>query len=142
MAASKKVVLLSLFALVISMMAAAVHGCAPYCPTPPSLPPPAPVVPTPPSGGGGGGSCPIDALKLRVCANVLNLLKLNIPGVIGSDDQCCPLLSGLVDLDAAVCLCTAIKANILGINLNIPIDLSLLLNHCGKICPADFTCPN
>ncbi|GJN09383.1 hypothetical protein PR202_ga27386 [Eleusine coracana subsp. coracana] len=136
--AASKVVLLSLFALVVSM-AVAVHGCAPYCPTP-SLPPPAPVVPTPPSGG--GGSCPINALKLSVCANVLSLLKLNIPGVIGSDDQCCPLLSGLVDLDAAVCLCTAIKANILGINLNIPIDLSLLLNHCGKICPADFTCPN
>ncbi|KAB2632501.1 14 kDa proline-rich protein DC2.15-like [Pyrus ussuriensis x Pyrus communis] len=42
------------------------------------------------------------------------------------------LIEGLVDLDAAVCLCTAIKANVMGINLNIPISLSLLLNYCGK----------
>ena len=130
---------LALFlALTVLAFAAAVHGCTPSCPTPPVVPsPPPPVVPTP---SGGGGSCPINALKLEVCANVLNLLKLNIP-VTGSD-QCCPLLQGLVDLDAAVCLCLAIKANVLGINLNVPIDLSLLLNHCGKICPADFTCPN
>ncbi|KAF8693347.1 hypothetical protein HU200_038736 [Digitaria exilis] len=126
---------LALFlALSILTFAVAVRGCAPYCPTPPVVPPP-PVVPTP----SGGGSCPINALKLEVCANVLNLLKLNLP--VSGNNQCCPLLQGLVDLDAAVCLCTAIKANILGINLNVPIDLSLLLNNCGKICPADFTCP-
>ncbi|CAL4887500.1 unnamed protein product [Urochloa decumbens] len=120
---------LALFLTVSLAFAAAVQGCAPYCPTPP------PVVPTP----SGGGSCLINTLKLNVCANVLNLLKLNIP-IVGND-KCCPLLQGLVDLDAAVCLCTAIKANILGINLNVPIDLRLLLNHCGKVCPADFTCP-
>ncbi|OEL35716.1 Cortical cell-delineating protein [Dichanthelium oligosanthes] len=123
-------------ALTVLAFAASVHGCTPYCPTPtPPIVPPPPVVPTPSS----GGSCPINVLKLEVCANVLNLLKLNIPGL--GNDQCCPLLQGLVDLDAAVCLCTAIKANILGINLNVPVDLSLLLNHCGKVCPADFTCP-
>ena len=88
----------------------------------------------PPSGG---GSCPINALKLQVCANVLNLLKLNIPGL--GNDQCCPLLQGLVDLDAAVCLCTAIKANVLGIQLNLPINLSLILN-CGKNVPSGFQC--
>ncbi|CAL4968965.1 unnamed protein product [Urochloa decumbens] len=119
---------LALFLTLSLAFAVAVQGCAPYCPTPP-------VVPTP----SGGGSCPINALKLNVCANVLNLLKLSIP-IVGND-KCCPLLQGLVDLDAAVCLCTAIKANILGINLNVPIDLSLLLNHCGKVCPADFICP-
>ncbi|KAG2658907.1 cortical cell-delineating protein-like [Panicum virgatum] len=136
MAPSKLALFLAL-TTVLAFAADVVHGCAPYCPTttPPVVPPP-PVVPTP---SGGGGSCPINALKLQVCANVLNLLKLNIPGL--GNDQCCPLLQGLVDLDAAVCLCTAIKANILGINLNVPIDLSLLLNHCGKVCPADFTCP-
>ncbi|RCV43877.1 hypothetical protein SETIT_9G329200v2 [Setaria italica] len=53
---------------------------------------------------------------------------------------CCSLLDGLVDLEAAVCLCTTIKANILGINLNLPIDLSLILNNCGKSCPNDFHC--
>jgi hypothetical protein len=134
MASNKKVCALMAMAMVVLSMAASVQGqgCTPYCPTPP-----APVVPKPPSGG--GGSCPMDALKLSVCANVLNLLKLNIP--VGADDQCCPLIQGLVDLDAAVCLCTAIKASVLGININVPVDLTLLLNHCGKICPQDFTCP-
>ncbi|KAE8795281.1 Cortical cell-delineating protein [Hordeum vulgare] len=121
----------------------AVHGCGPCGNTPPvpvpSPPPPVPV-PSPPSTGGGGGTCSIDTLKLKVCANVLNLLKLKLG--VPTNEQCCPLLSGLADLDAAVCLCTAIKANVLGIKLNVPVDLVLLLNQCGKTCPADFTCPS
>nr|BAJ89799.1 predicted protein [Hordeum vulgare subsp. vulgare] len=121
----------------------AVHGCGSCGNTPPvpvpSPPPPVPV-PSPPSTGGGGGTCSIDTLKLKVCANVLNLLKLKLG--VPTNEQCCPLLSGLADLDAAVCLCTAIKANVLGIKLNVPVDLVLLLNQCGKTCPADFTCPS
>ncbi|KAE8727036.1 14 kDa proline-rich protein DC2.15 [Hibiscus syriacus] len=82
--------------------------------------------------------CPRDALKLGVCANVLNLVNV----VIGSPPvlPCCALLQGLVDLEAAICLCTAIRANILGINLNIPISLSLLLNVCGRNVPTGFQC--
>ncbi|EMS60376.1 Cortical cell-delineating protein [Triticum urartu] len=80
-----------------------------------------------------------NTLKLGVCADVLNLVKLKIG--VPANEQCCPLLGGLADLDAAVCLCTAIRANILGIELNVPIDLVLLLNQCGKKCPSDFTCP-
>uniref|UniRef100_A0A803PM19 Bifunctional inhibitor/plant lipid transfer protein/seed storage helical domain-containing protein n=1 Tax=Cannabis sativa TaxID=3483 RepID=A0A803PM19_CANSA len=81
-------------------------------------------------------SCPRDALKLGVCANVLH-------GAVGTGiglpaDHCCSVLDGLVDLEAAVCLCTAIKANILGININIPISLSLLINTCGIDMPSDF----
>ncbi|KAI4996588.1 hypothetical protein ZWY2020_051508 [Hordeum vulgare] len=111
-------------------------------PTPPiAVPPPAvPVPTTPPTTGGGGGTCSINTLKLSACANVLNLLKLKLG--VPTNEQCCPLLSGLADLDAAVCLCTAIKANVLGIKLNVPVDLVLLLNQCGKTCPADFTCPS
>ncbi|XP_076897118.1 putative lipid-binding protein AIR1 [Bidens hawaiensis] len=85
------------------------------------------------------GTCPRDALKLGVCANVLgNLLNL----VVGDPPvkPCCSLLEGLVDLDAAVCLCTAVKANILGIDLNVPLSLSLLLNVCSKQVPKDFVC--
>ncbi|KAM6557102.1 hypothetical protein CsatB_004121 [Cannabis sativa] len=83
-------------------------------------------------------SCPRDALKLGVCANVLH-------GAVGTGiglpaDHCCSVLDGLVDLEAAVCLCTAIKANILGININIPISLSLLINTCGIDMPSDFQC--
>ncbi|KAL6007866.1 hypothetical protein ACLOJK_033370 [Asimina triloba] len=83
-------------------------------------------------------ACPRDALKLGVCADLLGLVNV----VIGSPPTlpCCSLLQGLVDLEAAVCLCTAIKANILGINLNVPVSLNLLLNSCGRTCPSGFEC--
>jgi hypothetical protein len=84
------------------------------------------------------GKCPRDALKLGVCANVLGLIKAKV--AVPPAEPCCPLLKGLVDLEAAVCLCTAIKANILGINLNLPIDLSLILNYCGNTVPTGFKC--
>ncbi|XP_059461726.1 14 kDa proline-rich protein DC2.15-like [Corylus avellana] len=82
--------------------------------------------------------CPRDVLKLGVCANLLGL----IPIAIGSppSHECCALLAGLVDLEVAVCLCTAIKANVLGINLDVPIALSLLVSACQKEVPPGFEC--
>ncbi|XP_024993419.1 14 kDa proline-rich protein DC2.15-like [Cynara cardunculus var. scolymus] len=84
-------------------------------------------------------TCPKDTLKLGVCANLLNDL---VHLVVGTPPKtpCCSLLGDLVDLEAAVCLCTAIKANVLGINLNVPVSLSLLLNYCGKKVPKGFQC--
>jgi hypothetical protein len=84
-------------------------------------------------------TCPNDTLKLGVCANLLNDL---VHLVVGTPPKtpCCSLIQGLVDLEAAVCLCTAIKANVLGTNLNIPVSLSLLLNYCGKKLPSAFQC--
>ncbi|KAK4486383.1 hypothetical protein RD792_009056 [Penstemon davidsonii] len=84
-------------------------------------------------------SCPKDTLKLGVCADLLNgLLNINI----GTPPKtpCCTLIEGLADLEAAVCLCTALKANILGINLDVPLSLTLLLNVCTKKVPKDFIC--
>ncbi|XP_047151565.1 LOW QUALITY PROTEIN: lipid transfer protein EARLI 1-like [Vigna umbellata] len=89
--------------------------------------------------GGSGASCPRDALKLGVCANVLNGL-LNVTLGQPPVTPCCTLLDGLLDLEAAACLCTALRANILGINLNLPISLSLLLNVCSRQVPRDFQC--
>ncbi|KAD4384541.1 hypothetical protein R6Q59_011328 [Mikania micrantha] len=82
--------------------------------------------------------CPRDTLKLGVCADVLGLVNV----VVGSPEssKCCALLEGLVDLEVAACLCTAIKANVLGLNLNIPVSLSLLVNTCGKKIPTGFKC--
>ncbi|KAL8091222.1 14 kDa proline-rich protein DC2.15-like [Apium graveolens] len=110
----------------------------PYKPKP--KPTPYPANPTPlPYPTPSAGKCPRDALKLGVCADVLNLVH-NV--VIGSPPTlpCCSLLEGLVNLEAALCLCTAIKANILGIKLNLPIALSLVLNNCGKQVPNGFEC--
>ncbi|KAE8730681.1 putative lipid-binding protein AIR1B [Hibiscus syriacus] len=68
--------------------------------------------------------------------------KGSVHVVVGSSSRtkCCSLISGLADLDAAICLCTAIKAKVLGINLNVPVSLSLLLNSCGKTMPAGYKC--
>ncbi|CAI0482939.1 unnamed protein product [Linum tenue] len=121
---------LALNLLFFSMASACGGGC----------PNPKPTPTAPPPSTGGGGKCPIDALKLGVCADVLaNLLnlKLGSPPV----QPCCSLINGLVDVEAAVCLCTAIKANILGINLNVPVSLSLLLNVCNQKLPSGFQCP-
>ncbi|XP_057810808.1 14 kDa proline-rich protein DC2.15-like [Salvia miltiorrhiza] len=86
-----------------------------------------------------GDSCPRDALKLGICADLLGGL-LNVTIGTPPKTPCCSLIDGLVDLEAAVCLCTAIKASILGINLNVPLSLSLLLNVCSKKVPKDFVC--
>jgi len=87
---------------------------------------------------GSPGKCSLDLLKLGVCADVLGLIKAQVgtPPAL----PCCSLLQGLVDLEAAVCLCTAINANVLGIQLNLPINLSLILNYCGKNVPSGFQC--
>ncbi|XVE74042.1 hypothetical protein DITRI_Ditri11bG0167200 [Diplodiscus trichospermus] len=110
------------------------------CPPPPKShkhPPKNPPATTNPPNN--AASCPRDALKLGICANLLNDL---IHLVVGTPPKspCCPLIQGLADLEAAVCLCTALRANILGINLNVPISLSLLLNYCGKGVPSGFQC--
>lgn len=39
---------------------------------------------------------------------------------------------GRIKLEADACFCTAIKCNILGIDIHIPFSLSLLVNICGK----------
>ncbi|XP_023770728.1 14 kDa proline-rich protein DC2.15 [Lactuca sativa] len=116
-------------------------GCPPpppsSCPPSPKPPTPSPKPPTPllpPK-----ASCPKDTLKLGVCAKLLNDL---VHLVVGTPPKtpCCTLIQGLADLEAAVCLCTAIKANVLGIHLNVPVSLSLLLNYCGKKVPSGFQC--
>ncbi|XP_074330466.1 14 kDa proline-rich protein DC2.15-like [Apium graveolens] len=129
MASTKNVSLALFFTLNILFF-----SLASSCNTCPGTKPP-PVTPVAPA-----GKCTINALKLGVCADVLNLVK-NV--VIGAPPTlpCCALLDGLVNLEAALCLCTAIKANILGLtNLNLPIALSLVLNNCGKTLPNGFEC--
>ncbi|XVE97409.1 hypothetical protein REPUB_Repub03eG0016700 [Reevesia pubescens] len=119
--ASKKIcALFIVFTLLFhSTFTSACGSCKPFSPPPPA-------------------SCPKDTLKLGVCAGLLGLVNI----VVGTppSSKCCALLSGLADLEAALCLCTAIKANVLGINLNIPVTLSLLLSACQKELPPGFKC--
>ncbi|KAG5616603.1 hypothetical protein H5410_016427 [Solanum commersonii] len=85
----------------------------------------------------GQQTCP--TLRLGVCASILNLVNVTV----GSPPTmpCCSLIQGLTDLEAAVCLCAAIRANVLGIiNLNLTVPINLILSACGRSLPADFTC--
>ncbi|GMN45452.1 hypothetical protein TIFTF001_014644 [Ficus carica] len=113
-------VLTILFSSTVSNIA-----CNTCKPTPkPAPPPPA--------------SCPKDTLKLGVCTDLLGLVNL----VVGSPptSKCCAVLAGLADLEVALCLCTAIKANVLGINLNVPVALSVLVSACQKTIPPGYKC--
>ncbi|XP_006653760.2 36.4 kDa proline-rich protein-like [Oryza brachyantha] len=151
-------VALLLAALALSAQLAPAAACS-YCPTPkPPPPPPPPKVkpppssvpcppppytptPTPPTPSPSTGKCPINTLKLLACVDALNGL---VHAVVGANagDTCCPLLSGVADLDAALCLCTAIKAKALGVSLVLPVAISVLVNECGKHVPSSFQCPS
>ncbi|XP_061344029.1 14 kDa proline-rich protein DC2.15-like isoform X1 [Gastrolobium bilobum] len=129
--ASKTALLLSLNLLFFTVVSST------YVPCPP--PPKGhkhPPVPKPPSSK--QPSCPKDTLKFGVCVDLLGLVNVQL----GKPPKtpCCSLVEGLADLEAAVCLCTALKANLLGLNLNVPISLTLLLNYCGKGIPEGFVC--
>lgn len=83
--------------------------------------------------------CPKDTLKFGVCGSWLGL----VTEAIGTkpSEKCCSLVKDLADLEAALCLCTAIKANVLGIvRLQVPLAVSLLVNACEKNVPDGFVC--
>ncbi|KAL1559726.1 14 kDa proline-rich protein DC2.15-like [Salvia divinorum] len=127
--ASRGVIFIVLNILLFTMVSSTKVTC------PPPSPAPVPVPTHKPS----KGKCPKDTLKLGVCANLLHDLGHLVVGT-PPKTPCCTLIKGLADLEAAVCLCTALKANVLGNNLNVPISLSLLLNYCGKKVPSGFQC--
>ncbi|KAJ0242931.1 Hydrophobic seed protein domain-containing protein [Hirschfeldia incana] len=84
------------------------------------------------------GTCPKDTLEIGLCANVLNLVNI----VLGYSPvkPCCSLIYGLADLEAAACLCAALKVNVLGIKLNLPIYVNALLNNCGHTTQTFYPC--
>lgn len=104
---------------------------ADYVPCPPKTP-----IPSTPIKA---AKCPRDTLKFGVCGDWLGLVH----EVIGTtpSPECCALVEGLADVEAALCLCTAIKANVLGlVKVKIPLALSLVVNSCGKKVPQGFVC--
>ncbi|VFQ92684.1 unnamed protein product [Cuscuta campestris] len=123
-------------------------------PTPPVVKPPLPPVVTPPytlpnppvqeppcPPPAKQPTCPIDALKLGACVDLLGGLVHIGVGQGGAKDTCCPALNGLAGVDAGICLCTTIRAKLLNINIILPIALQVLVNDCGKIPPEGFQCP-
>ncbi|KAG9158496.1 hypothetical protein Leryth_016155, partial [Lithospermum erythrorhizon] len=135
---------------------------------PPIINPPG-IIPSPPSSGGGVGgghggkgggrgggrchggcepgsitppaaaTCPINALKLGLCLDVLGgLVHVGIGNP--AENVCCPVLQGLLELEAALCLCTTIRLKLLNLNIFIPLALSVLAT-CGLTPPPGFVCP-
>ncbi|KAF9615228.1 hypothetical protein IFM89_022490 [Coptis chinensis] len=84
--------------------------------------------------------CPMDILKLGMCGNLLNSGLRNL--VVGGQpsSQCCALFDGLDDLGAVTCICEALKANLLGINIQWSVSIKLLIDTCGKSIPPSFNC--
>lgn len=85
----------------------------------------------------------MDTLKLVACVDALNgLVHAVVGGGSSASEKCCPLLSGVADLDAALCLCTTIKAQALDVSLVLPVAITVLVNQCGKHVPSTFQCPS
>ncbi|KAE8700186.1 ADIPOR-like receptor [Hibiscus syriacus] len=115
---------------------------------PPIVKPPIhlpPVTTKPPSGKGKPrpspptkDTCPIDTLKLGACVDLLGgLVHIGLGDPVVN--QCCPVLAGLAELEAAVCLCTTLKLKVLNLKLYVPLALQLLVT-CGKTPPPGYTC--
>ncbi|XP_030452630.1 14 kDa proline-rich protein DC2.15-like [Syzygium oleosum] len=104
----------------------------PPCPPPP--PPPKPPCPPPPA-----AACPKDTWKLGVCRDLLGGV---MGGIIGTptSSPCCALLKGWANLEVVECLCAAIKANWLGMHLNISIAWSTIISTCGTSVPPGYKC--
>lgn len=84
-------------------------------------------------------TCPINALKLGACVDVLGgLVHIGLGNPV--ENVCCPVLKGLLELEAAVCLCTTIRLKLLNLNIFIPLALQALVT-CGMTPPPGFVCP-
>ena len=82
------------------------------------------------------GNCPPDALKLKLCADVLGAIVLKLPA---PQNDCCSPIGNLARLNAVACLCTSLHVNVLNlIKLDVPIALPLLLNHCDVSSTNQF----
>ncbi|KAF9596299.1 hypothetical protein IFM89_008825 [Coptis chinensis] len=83
-------------------------------------------------------TCPINTLKLGACVDVLGgLIHIGLGDPI--ENVCHPILGGLLELEAAVCLCTTLRLKLFNLNI-IPFALQALIT-CGKTPPPGFICP-
>ncbi|XP_078436638.1 putative lipid-binding protein At4g00165 [Wolffia australiana] len=108
------------------LLSALVTGQVPT-PAPPP-PPPTGLIP-----------CVFDILKFAICGPVL--LLFNLLGIAPQPTgPCCTVVNSLSMNGAISCLCVGIKANILGINISIPGNVTLLIRLCGRDVPFGIGC--
>nr|GMD42865.1 14 kDa proline-rich protein DC2.15-like [Ipomoea batatas] len=115
-----------ILSLLLLLLATFTTACSEPCRQPKPSPPSKPF-------------CPRDTLKFGACVDILGLGSVGVGGP--TTGPCCAVLQGLADLEVAACLCTALKANVLGIiNLNMSVALSVLFSACHKTIPDGFKC--
>ncbi|PIA55533.1 hypothetical protein AQUCO_00700081v1 [Aquilegia coerulea] len=78
--------------------------------------------------------CSIDPPQLNVCADILGIQL----AITTHSHPCCTLIHGLSDLEASLCVCNALKANILGIDLTLKVGI--VFTTCQKTLPSGYTC--
>ncbi|XP_010448886.1 PREDICTED: putative lipid-binding protein AIR1B [Camelina sativa] len=78
-------------------------------------------------------TCPRD---IQACVNVLSLSVFINPRSVS---QCCTLVAGLDASVASVCLCNAVRVNVLNL-VDLNVRLGQLLNTCGVNPPTGFRC--
>jgi len=137
---AKTLEFLFMIMIAVATIMSPVVGCGSYnCNPSNGHTPSTPRVPPGSSPSGSGRSCPIDALKLGACVDLLGgLVHLGIGDPVVN--QCCPLLQGVLELEAALCFCTTIHLKLLNLNIILPLALELFV-QCGTTPPPGFTCP-
>lgn len=121
-----------LLALILFSLSSFVSSCIDDCYIPSNATP----TPSPLPSTEEGKRCPRDTLKFRICSKLLDartdVTSDKRPG--HSNGRAHWSWSCFVPLHFAI------KANILGKNLNIPVSLSLILSACNKKVPKGFQC--
>ncbi|XP_044476831.1 36.4 kDa proline-rich protein-like [Mangifera indica] len=134
-------------------MVVEIIGITPLITNPPVAIPPSPIFspiigdPSSRTGGGGGEggggqipglnppttqpTCPVNALKLGLCVDVLAVL-VHVGLGNSVENLRCPVLKGLLEVEAASCLCTTIRLKLLALQVMIT---------CGITPPSGFVCP-
>ncbi|GLJ25708.1 hypothetical protein SUGI_0492350 [Cryptomeria japonica] len=108
-------------------------------PPPSSSSSPSPPPPPGTSSSGNSSYCALNALQLGLCVDLLGgLVNITIGDPVVN--TCCPVLGGVLALEAALCLCTIIRVKLLNLNIILPIALELFV-QCGLTPPPGFTCP-
>ncbi|KAJ7003858.1 36.4 kDa proline-rich protein [Populus alba x Populus x berolinensis] len=102
--------------------------------TPPVIAPPItnpPVITPPPS-----SSYPPYPPGSGACVDVLGgLVHVGLGNPV--ENVCCPVLKGLLELEAAICLCTSIRLKLLNLTIYIPLALQVLIT-CGQTPPPVY----
>lgn len=92
-----------------------------------SSPSPQPLTPAP-------RNCYTDPLELIICSPLIN------QGPLWPHNQPCCGLLGLIGIELDTCLCLALKSNILGWSIDMPVALDLILSFCQFTIAPAFRC--